>query len=156
MQTWFDAQLDQKILDGIQGIRNATQQQSAVGMGGIRQGEWGLGILPPIEFDQFLSWQAHFPLKKNASNPPIFSREWKENCLLRSKRAFTNYVYKTRQVLGDPGNVQYALWQYGLWRFLAGGTKLERFLPKNQLQQMKYYLNFENWWNGDVSKIAKI
>ena len=25
-----------------------------------------------------------------------------------------------------------SLWQYGLWSFQAGGTKLERFLPKNQ------------------------
>ena len=24
------------------------------------------------------------------------------------------------------------LWQYGLWSFQTGGTKLERFLPKNQ------------------------
>ena len=26
------------------------------------------------------------------------------------------------------------LWQYGLWSFQKGGTKLERFLPKNQLK----------------------
>ena len=44
------------------------------------------------------------------------------------------------------------LWQYGLWSFLAGGTKLERFLPKNQHTQMKL-LNFENWVNGEMSKI---
>ena len=31
------------------------------------------------------------------------------------------------------------LWQYGLWSFQAGGTKLERFLHKN----------FEFWINGD-------
>ena len=24
------------------------------------------------------------------------------------------------------------MWQYGLWGFQAGHTKLERFLPKNQ------------------------
>ena len=24
------------------------------------------------------------------------------------------------------------VWQYGLWSFQTGGTKLERFLPKNQ------------------------
>ena len=28
------------------------------------------------------------------------------------------------------------LWQYGLWSFQTGGTKLERFLPKNQHTQM--------------------
>ena len=36
-----------------------------------------------------------------------------------------------------------------------GGTKLERFLPKNQHTQRKL-LNFENWVNGEVSKSAKI
>ena len=44
------------------------------------------------------------------------------------------------------------LWQYGLWSFQAGGTNLERFLPKNQHTQRKL-LNFENWVNGEVSKI---
>ena len=32
------------------------------------------------------------------------------------------------------------------------GTKLERLLPKNQHTQRKL-LNFENWVNGEVSKI---
>ena len=48
-----------------------------------------------------------------------------------------------------------ALWQYGLWSFQAGGTKLERFLPNNQHTQ-RDVLNFENWVNGEVSKSAKI
>ena len=39
--------------------------------------------------------------------------------------------------------------------FKRGGTKLERFLPKNQHTQSKL-LNFENWVNGEVSKSAKI
>ena len=30
-----------------------------------------------------------------------------------------------------------------------GGTKLERFLPKNQYPQRKL-LNFENWVNGEA------
>ena len=34
-----------------------------------------------------------------------------------------------------------------------GSTKLERFLPKNQHTQRKL-LNFENWVNGEVSKIG--
>ena len=46
------------------------------------------------------------------------------------------------------------LWQYGLWSFQTGGTKLERFLPKNQHTQRKL-LNFENWISGEVSKSAK-
>ena len=45
------------------------------------------------------------------------------------------------------------LWQYRLWSFQTGGTKLERFLPKNQHTQRKL-LNFENWVNGEVSKIG--
>ena len=48
----------------------------------------------------------------------------------------------------------WVLWQYGLWSFQMGGTKLERFLPKNQHTQRKL-LNFENWVNGEVSKSAK-
>ena len=36
-----------------------------------------------------------------------------------------------------------------------GGTKLERFLPKNQHSQRKL-LNFENWVNGQVSKMGFI
>ena len=46
------------------------------------------------------------------------------------------------------------VWQYGLWSFQTGGTKLERFLPKNQLTQ-RILLNFENWVSGEVSKSAK-
>ena len=38
-------------------------------------------------------------------------------------------------------------------KFLTGGTKSERFLPKNQHTQRKL-LNFENWVNGEVSKIG--
>ena len=48
---------------------------------------------------------------------------------------------------------KYILWQYGLWSFQTGGTKLERFLPQNQHTQ-RLLLNFENWVNGEVSKIG--
>ena len=52
-------------------------------------------------------------------------------------------------------NVQWLwpVWQYGLWSFQTGGTKLERFFPKNQHTQRKL-LNFENWVNGEVLKIG--
>ena len=53
------------------------------------------------------------------------------------------------------GGAGYLLWQYGLWSFQMGGTKLERFLPKNQHAQRKL-LNFEFWINGELSKSAKI
>ena len=46
-----------------------------------------------------------------------------------------------------------AVWHYGLWSFQKGGTKLERFLLKNQITQRKL-LNFENSVNGEVSKIG--
>jgi hypothetical protein len=42
---------------------------------------------------------------------------------------------------------------YGLWRFQAGGTKLERFLQKNQHTQWKL-LNFDFLINGELSKIG--
>ena len=44
------------------------------------------------------------------------------------------------------------MWQYGLWSFQTGNTKLDRFLHKNQQTQRKL-LNFENRFNGEVSKI---
>ena len=47
-----------------------------------------------------------------------------------------------------------SIWQYGLWGFQTGSTKLERFLPKDQHTQRKLS-NFENWSNGEVSKSAK-
>ena len=49
---------------------------------------------------------------------------------------------------------RYELWQYGLWSFQKGGTKLERFLPKNQHTQMKL-LNFENWVNRSLRSFQK-
>ena len=36
--------------------------------------------------------------------------------------------------------------------FSNEGTRLERFLPKNQ-HTLRKLLNFENWVNGEVSKI---
>ena len=43
-----------------------------------------------------------------------------------------------------------AIW---LLSFQAGDSKLERFLPTNQHTRRKL-LNFENWCNGEVSKIG--
>ena len=47
------------------------------------------------------------------------------------------------------------VWQYGLWSFQTGDTKLERFLPKNDYTQRKW-LNSECWINGKLSKIIQI
>ena len=41
----------------------------------------------------------------------------------------------------------------GFFKREGGGTKLERFLPKNKHTQRKL-LNFENWVNVKVSKIG--
>ena len=44
------------------------------------------------------------------------------------------------------------LWHSWLWSFKTRGTKLERFLHKNQHTQRKL-LKFENWTNGELAKI---
>ena len=49
--------------------------------------------------------------------------------------------------------VNWRLWQYRLWSFQAGGTKVEMFLHKNQHTQRKL-LNFEFWINGELSQIG--
>ena len=49
-------------------------------------------------------------------------------------------------------------YEYELWSFQTGGTKLQRFLPKNQHTERKL-LNSKNWvnakyrGNGELSKI---
>ena len=42
----------------------------------------------------------------------------------------------------------FSIWQYGLWSFQAGGTKLERFLHKNQHTQRKLL----NWYSSMKKK----
>ena len=39
-------------------------------------------------------------------------------------------------------------------KFSSGGTKLERFLHKNQPTYPKEIIEFEFWINGEVSKIG--
>ena len=77
--------------------------------------------------------------------------------VLRSRAP--NFVFCSNlfsnQTVSKVYSCQWTTWQYGLWSFQAGGTKLERFLPKNQHTQRKL-LNFENWVNGEVSKSARI
>ena len=45
------------------------------------------------------------------------------------------------------------VWQYGLWSFQTGDTKLEIFLPENQ-HTLRKLLNFEFWINDKLSKIG--
>ena len=42
-----------------------------------------------------------------------------------------------------------------LKNFQTGGTKSEKFLPKNQHTQNKFW-NFENWTNKEPQQLAKI
>ena len=43
-----------------------------------------------------------------------------------------NSGHATKVLLIKSCNVSCTVWQYGLWSFQMGGTKLERFLPNNQ------------------------
>ena len=58
------------------------------------------------------------------------------------------------QIANFRNDMHYAVWQYGLWSFQTGGTKLERFLHKNQHTQWKL-LNFENWISGGLRSFQK-
>ena len=67
-------------------------------------------------------------------------------------------MFRCQQITTDIYSISYfasRLWQCGLWSFQTGGTKLDRFLPKNQHTQLKL-LNFENWVSGEVSKLGII
>ena len=52
-----------------------------------------------------------------------------------------------------PGLIMY-YGNKGFWNFQTGGTKLERFFPKNQHPQRKL-LNFENWISGGLRSFQK-
>jgi hypothetical protein len=69
----------------------------------------------------------------------------------KNRKPDINSVLRGPQAYDGPLCSQ--LWQYGLWSFQAGGTKLERFLHKNQHTQRKL-LNFEFAINGELSKIG--
>jgi hypothetical protein len=72
----------------------------------------------------------------------IFCSSDKQRQRQRHIKDINDYIPKLFFVL------VYGLWQYGLWSFKTGYTKLERFLHKNQHAQRKL-LNFENWTNGE-------
>ena len=115
-----------------------------------RLGDFALFDTSPLtqfsKFNNFL-WVCWF-LGKNLSNfvPPVWnlhkpycnSTQW-EIFLYTSPSSSLTFFFKTcqKKVLADP-----TLWQYGLWSFQTGGTKLERFLPKKQHNQKKI---FEFW-----------
>ena len=64
-------------------------------------------------------------------------------------RYFIVSIFLTTYLHLDYSNLLvHTLWQYRLWSFQTGCTKLERFLQKNQHTQKKL-LNFENWTNGE-------
>ena len=66
------------------------------------------------------------------------------SCNLNSWAEISNFVSASTS----------ALWQYGLWSFQTGGTKLERFLHKNKHAQRKL-LYFDNWINGGLRSFRK-
>ena len=77
------------------------------------------------------------------------------NCIVKMSTFSQRYTYRVLQTIQTKLILLciWAVWQYGLWSFQTGGTKLERFLPMNQHTQRKL-LNFENWVDGEVSKIG--
>ena len=80
---------------------------------------------------------------------PVFFSEW------HSRGRDDEWMLKgfpRKLISGTDQQGDWLVWQYGLWSFQTGGTRLERFLPKNQRTQRKL-LNSENWVNGEVSKI---
>ena len=95
-----------------------------------------------------------FVARSQISNVPFFrekhlrlTKTLEQNWLLKCGYVVCPFLYSVlRTLLGMAIK--------GLWSFLSGGTKLERFLPKNQHTQRKL-LNFENWVSGEVSKSAK-
>ena len=99
------------------------------------------------------SVRLYYRPRTNEANPGSSLQRWTRECSyyygLWNTGSFWNYTYITWTFF-----CVCRLWQYGLWSFQTGGTKLERFLPKNQHTQRKL-LNFENWVNGEVSKSAK-
>ena len=63
---------------------------------------------------------------------------------------------KTRPITTTPTLLQslctWGLWQYGMWSFQTGGTKLERFLHKNQHTQ-RILLNLRIGLMGRCQKL---
>ena len=77
----------------------------------------------------------------------VLAKDEKIKDLLNQVKHLNTYVIENMYIC--------RLWQYGLWSFQTGGTKLGRFLSMNQHTQRKL-LNFENWTNGEPQELAKI
>ena len=95
----------------------------------------GMPTIIPIEkSDAFI----YFVYVKISNHHMLFQRplsksEFVENC----------YASTYKQV-----------WQYRLWRFKSGDTKLEWWLPKNQFTQYRL-LNFDNSSSGRCQKVPE-
>ena len=70
------------------------------------------------------------------------------NCLSYKDYLFMPFGHLGLEPFGS------GVWQYGLWSFQTGGTKLESFWPKNQHPQRKL-LNFDNWISGGLRSFQK-
>ena len=99
----------------------------------------GIIYLQTTTYFFHLSWQAWWSIKGTVGNFSTCNYFWQIQIEVR------NWKFST---------IGWKVWQYKLWSFQMGGTKLEIFLPKNQHTQRKVS-NFENRSNGEVSKCAK-
>ena len=77
-----------------------------------------------------------------------------QKCCFLAKKDFYNECGVIMLYFSNFSTLVPRVWQYGLWSFQTGGTKFERFLPKNQHTQRKL-LNFENWINGGIRSFQK-
>ena len=91
--------------------------------------------------------------------PPLgqLLQKWPCQIFSKFKEFLTiNMRHKSLLVIKVDQNIYpWGVWQYGLWSFQTGDTKLDRFFPKNQQIQTKL-LNFEFSINGELSNSAKI
>ena len=96
--------------------------------------------------DKMMAWYIY----KRQDSSPIQLLTFYTN----SKGAVTLKILQDLKAIINRYLIQCELWQYGLWSFQTRGTKLERFLPKNQHTQRKL-LNFENWISGGLRSFQK-
>ena len=120
-------------------IRNTQQLSCCFNLRGLRLLLWH----KKISWQQFYKEQNKMLLFRlgNSFRKNYILEKWRIRPFYNSKCCFNHSCFEA--VLAS-----LAVWQYGLWSFQMGYTKLERFLHKNQHTRRKL-LNFENWTNGE-------
>ena len=109
----------------------------------------GPQIQYPINCNSVVTATIHRKAKKNP-NCFCLNDNNISSLLFKKSANFLTDSMSSRSHKKRTASVACLLWQYGLWSFQTGGTKLERFLRKNQRIQRKL-LNFEFWINGELS-----